>query len=134
MPYEIKIYRMKDFIRKNESGLLDRDRSRRLVREVATASSFCEDCHILVDLRKTGLRTSSSLADLMELALEFATLLPDFHNKIATLIPDDQERIDTAKRFEACMTVQGFSYEAFTDYEDAIEWLSEGERSDMIIS
>jgi hypothetical protein len=32
-----------------------------------------------------------------------------------------------ANRFKACMDIQGFEYEIFTDYESAIEWLSQTE-------
>ena len=61
------------------------------------------------------------------LPLEFGSYVSSFKNKIANIIPDDPERMKIASRFKACMDIQGFEYEIFTDYESAIEWLSQTE-------
>ena len=46
-------------------------------------------------------------------------------NKIANVIPGDEDRVSLAKKFEACMKIKKFQYKIFTDFEDAIEWLSD---------
>ncbi|MBW2228043.1 MAG: hypothetical protein JRG99_12200 [Deltaproteobacteria bacterium] len=67
----------------------------------------------------------------MEVAREFGSSVSSFKNKIANIVPDDHERMVIAHRFKACMDMQGFEWEIFTDYEGAIEWLSEIENIDQ---
>jgi hypothetical protein len=119
----IKIYKVKDFIRKTETGNIDLKRSKSIVRELAKVAGFHTDHNILIDLRETTI-SSSSIEDMMKIALEFGTYVSSFKNKIANIIPDDPKRMVIAYRFKACMDIQGFEYEIFTDYESAIEWLS----------
>jgi hypothetical protein len=90
------------------------------------AAGLHTDHNILIDLRETTV-SAPSIEDIMKIALEFGTYVPSFKNKIANLIPDDPERMIIANRFKACMDIQGFEYEIFTDYESAIEWLSKTE-------
>jgi hypothetical protein len=119
----IKIYKVKDFIRKTESGNIDLERSKKIVRELAMAAKTYTNHNILIDLRETTV-SAASIEDIMKIALEFGTYISSFKNKIANIIPDDQKRMLIANRFKACMDIQGFEYEIFTDYESAIEWLS----------
>jgi len=119
----IKIYKVKDFIRKTESGNIDFERSKKIVRELANTANSHTDHNILIDLRETTVSVPS-IEDKMKIALEFGTYISSFKNKIANIIPDDQKRLIIANRFKACMDIQGFEYEIFTDYESAIEWLS----------
>jgi hypothetical protein len=119
----IKIYKVKDFIRKTESGNIDFERSKKIVRELANTANSHTDHNILIDLRETTV-SATSIEDIMKIALEFGTYISSFKNKIANIIPDDQKRLIIANRFKACMDIQGFEYEIFTDYESAIEWLS----------
>jgi hypothetical protein len=51
--------------------------------------------------------------------------MPSFQNKIANIIPGDSDRVEMAQRFKACMTIKEFRYKFFTNFEDAVEWLSE---------
>jgi len=126
----IKIYKVKDFIRKTESGNIDFERSKKIVRELANTANSHTDHNILIDLRETTV-SATSIENIMKIALEFGTYISSFKNKIANIIPDDQKRLIIANRFKACMDIQGFEYEIFTDYESAIEWLSEKEDIDQ---
>jgi hypothetical protein len=119
----IKIYTVKDFIRKTETGNIDFERSKQIVRELAIAAESHADHNILIDLRETTVSVAS-IEDIMKIALEFGSHVSSFKNKIANLIPDDKKRMLIANRFKACMNIQGFEYDIFTDYESAIEWLS----------
>ena len=123
----IKIYKVNDFIRKTETGNIDLERSKKIVRELAMAAGLHSDHNILVDLRETTVSNAASIEDIMKVALEFGTYISSFKNKIANIIPDDPKRMIIANRFKACMDIQGFEYEIFTDYESAIEWLSKTE-------
>jgi len=118
-----KIYKMKDLIRKTENGEINIERSIDVIRELAIASEYHKDSNILVDLRET--ETALNFGDLLTVALEFACYKDRFRNKIAAIIPEDSERIERAEFFKADMTIKGFLFDYFTDFEKAIEWLSE---------
>ena len=117
---------MKDFIRKNASGEIDSERSIQLVRELSVAANFHADHNILIDLRETTIPTDRVMIDdLMKIVMEFVQFAPSFKNKIANLIPNDADRVSIAKQFEACMTIKNVPYKFFTEFEHAVEWLSE---------
>ena len=62
----------------------------------------------------------------MEVVLEFVKCMPlSFKNKIANVVPSDADRVSLAKKFEACMNIKHFQYRFFTEFEHAIEWLSD---------
>lgn len=105
----IKIYKVKDFIPKTETGNIDLERSKKIVRELAKVAGFHADHNNLIDLRETTV-SSSSIEDIMQIALEFGTYVCSFKNKIANIIPDDPKRMVIAYRFKACMDIQGFEY------------------------
>ena len=126
----IKVYKVKDFIRKTQTGNIDLKRSKEIVRELANAAGSHTDHNILIDLRETTVSVSN-IVDILEVAREFGSSVSSFKNKIANIVPDDHERMVIAHRFKACMDMQGFEYEIFTDYENAIEWLSETEDIDQ---
>jgi hypothetical protein len=120
----IKIYKIKDFIRKSESGEIDLDKSIQLVRELSAAAAFHTDNNILIDLRKTTVSVAG-MDEVMKITMEFVQCLPSFKNKIANVIPNDTDRSSLAKKFEACMNIKKIQYRFFTEFEQAIEWLSD---------
>ena len=124
MKTEIKVYSIKDFVRKNVSGDLDLDKSMALARQFASIASLRADHNILIDMRDTTV-PNACITDVMKITLEIANHIPDFKNKIANVIPNNEERLSIAKRFHSCMVLKGFSYEVFTEFEKAIEWLSD---------
>ena len=123
MTVTYKMYMIKDFVRKTEKGEIDIQKSLNTVAELAVASAFHNDINILVDLRET--ETTLNFRDLLKLALEFALYKDCFRNKIAVVIPDDPERIERGEFFKNDMKVKGFLFDYFTDFEKAIEWLSD---------
>jgi hypothetical protein len=123
MSLGIKMYHVQDFIRKNEEGHIDEERSLELVRDVCTAASFHVDCNMLIDLRETTV-SIGSFDQMANLTQEFIRLMPSFKNKIAVIIPDEPERIKTGTKLEVCMRLKGVKYSLFTDYEKAMDWLS----------
>ena len=124
MKTEIKIYKIKDFVKKTVSGEIDMNKSMSLVKQFADIAYLHPGHNILVDMRDTVV-TSANITDMMKISLEFVNSLPDFKNKIANVIPDNEERLRTARQFHSCMVLKGFSYEIFTDFENALEWLSD---------
>ena len=124
MKTEYKVYKIKDFVRKTVSGEIDMEESMSLVKQFADIAFLHPDHNILVDMRDSEL-TDASIVDMMKVSLELANALPGFKNKIANVIPNNEERIRIARQFHSCMVLKGFSYEVFTDFEKAMEWLSD---------
>ena len=122
MATEYKIYKIKDFIRKTPKGELDIDKSIRIVWEIAAASGFHHDHNLLVDLRQT--EPLSNFEDILRVAAEFAKYQGVFQNKIAVVIPDTPDRRKRAQFFIRALGEETFEIEYFTEFEDAIEWLS----------
>jgi predicted transcriptional regulator len=120
----IKIYKITDFIRKTETGKIDLRRSKQIIEELVEVAGNHTDHNILIDLRETSV-SITTLEDVITVALEFGSFSSSFKNKIANVISDDKERFSIANQMKSCMDIQGFEYQFFTDYEDAIEWLSD---------
>lgn len=123
MPLGIKVYQTKDFIRKTAKGTIDLERSLKVARELATTTNYIKGHSILLDLRDTEVDTDHT--DALHVAAEFANLFRSFKNRIAVIIPDTVERIAKAEFMRTCMQQEGFQWEFFMAYEDAIDWLSD---------
>ncbi|MCB2168724.1 MAG: hypothetical protein KQI78_13770 [Deltaproteobacteria bacterium] len=123
MSIGIKVYHTKDFIRKTAQGKIDLERSLEAVCELAVAANYFKGHSILMDLRDT--EVDGDRSDALRVAAEFATHFKSFHNKIALIIPDTAERMAKAEFMRTCMHLQGFQWEFFMAYEDAIDWLSD---------
>ena len=122
----IKIYKIKDFIRKTEAGDIDLKRSKQIIAELVKVAGDHANYNILIDMRDTNV-SITTLEDVIKVALEFGSFSSAFKNKIANVIPDDKERAYIANQMESCMDIQGFEYQIFSDYEKAIDWLSDKE-------
>ena len=61
----IKVYKVKDFIRKTETGKIDLERSKKIIRELAKAAGSHANHNILIDLRETTV-LASSIEDVMK--------------------------------------------------------------------
>lgn len=120
MPVEIKIYKVKDFIRLNESGEIDFARSMEIIHNLAMAASFYSGHNILVDLRDTTVAPDTDMSKILRLALEMARYESRLKGRIANVVPKDEKRLSIAKQFKASLDPQGFQYEVFTNFEDAI--------------
>ena len=123
MSIGIKVYQTRDFVRKNAQGTIDLERSLEEVRQLAQATHYFQDHNILLDLRETVV--DGDRADTLRVAAAFAQYFKSFRNKIAVIIPDSEERMAKAEFMRTCMHLQGFQWEFFMAYEDAIDWLSE---------
>jgi hypothetical protein len=118
-----KVYKTQDFIRKDEAGGLDFERSLNLIRELSEAAGRHSDHHILVDLRDT--EAKMNFVELLTVALSFGDHEEFLDNKIAVLLPDDEERKKRAAYVKSTLRcAKGFDLDHFTDYEKAIDWLS----------
>jgi len=80
-----------------------------------------EDYEIIVDTRR--MPTIMSITDLYYLAAELAKFRKLSLKKIAIIC--QIERLDYASFFAVCSQNRGFYVNAFTSYEDAMEWIIE---------
>ena len=125
MATDIRIVHARDFIKATPGGQLDFEESRRVLVEVASASTQLGDFDVLLDTREARVQLSD--ADLWHLAAELSRLRQPFARRTAVLCP--VENFDSAGFFALCAQNRGLRVEAFASFEDAIDWLSgDGER------
>ena len=117
-----KIDNDKKIIHRSVSGELYTQRSLKLVRELAMAVNIHKDYNVLMDMLET--KSKPEMIDLLRIASACTKLGSNFHNKIAFLIPNTEERTRFAELFKTCMEAQGFEFQQFFDYDTAVEWLS----------
>ena len=120
----VKTYKIKDFLRLTETGKIDVGRSKEIVRQLAATAAFHVDHNILLDLRETTIQ-DEDMSDVLEVALEIARYKSAFKGKLANLLPGDEKRIFIARQLKALIAMEGFQYEIFTNFEEAMEWLSD---------
>ena len=87
---------------------------------LAEVSQLVEDCEILLDVREAY--GNLDMADLNELVLELGRHREAFRSKIAVLARDD-EQFNKAVFVEVYAKIDGFKVMAFTEFEQAINWL-----------
>jgi hypothetical protein len=124
----VKTYKVKDFLRLTETGRIDVGRSKEIVRQLAAAAAFHADHNILLDLRETTI-TDENMSDVLEVALEIARYKSAFKGKLANLLPNDEKRLFLANQLKALISMEGFQYEIFTSFEEAMEWLINNDRN-----
>jgi hypothetical protein len=120
MATKIKIIIASEFIEVTPAGIIDITSSRKLLADIAKAESPPADYELFVDFR--GTRSDLSVPDLYELASELSRHGDAFRRKVALLVAPGVN-FDLAHFFETCSHNQGFSVNAFTDYEMALRWI-----------
>ena len=119
MATNIRIVHAHDFLKATPKGLLDFEQSKRLLIEVAAAAASLAEYEVIVDTRKA--ETALSVTELWYLAAELSKSGEAFSRKTAVLCP--LKDFDNAAFFALCAQNRGFRVQAFTSFEDAIEWL-----------
>jgi hypothetical protein len=125
VPSGIKIYKIADFIRKNESGELSQGRIREIIHEIGAAAAFYPGHNILIDSRETTISYHVNMIDIMKTAIELSLFKNTLTNKIANIIPNDEKRISIAETLQTAIQIKEIEYKFFTEFEAAIEWLSD---------
>jgi hypothetical protein len=125
MKTEVKIYNIKDIIKKTSVGELDLETSLHFARDTAGIAFLKKRNHILLDMRETTVHLTNGFQDVMKVATEFTNNLVDCENKFAALVPDNEHRLLIATQFKSCLAAKGINYEIFTEFEEAMEWLSD---------
>ncbi len=115
--------KVRKIIVKKVSGELNHERVMSLVRETAVDAASFPDRNILIDYRETT-ATDKSMVDIMKISSEIKSYQFLFTNRVATVVSTDKARYDVASKMKACLVIMGFQYEVFTDYDEALAWLS----------
>ena len=119
MPAKVKVVRAKDFLQTTPEGDIDFEASREILRDVAAARRPPADYHVLLDLRRAQWLLNS--IDIYHLAVALAKHKDLRTSKIAILALPGAS-FDHAQFFETCSVNRGMNVDAFTNFEDAIQW------------
>ena len=121
MPANVRIIHAHDFIKATPEGWLDRNKSMKLLLEIASAAPELTDFHVILDTRKA--QSGLTEIDLWYLASELSNYFREISRspRLAVLCPRD--RFNQAEFFAFCAKNRGFNINAFTSFEDAYEWL-----------
>ena len=122
MPANVKVIHSHDFIRARPDGQAELEKAEQLLKDIAQAGQGLEDFEVLVDTRDVSGRLSAT--DLWSLAEKLVRYRRTFAKRTAILCPID--RFDHARFFTLCAENHGFNIQAFSSYEEAMEWLLGG--------
>jgi len=119
MPANIKIVHAHEFIRATPEGQLNLNETRTLFLDITLAYESLQNYNIIIDTRKAN--SVMSVFDLWYLASELNKFIKSFSQKIAILYaPENFNDVDF---FTLCSNNRGFNVNAFTSYEETLEWL-----------
>ena len=122
MPANVKVIRAREFIRATPEGEANLDAGAQLLKEIVQAGRGLEDFEVLVDTREVS--GGMSAVELWSLAERLVRYRETFAHRTAILCP--LARFDHTRFFALCAEHKGFNIQAFTSYEDAMEWLIAG--------
>ena len=119
MPHRVQVIHAHEFVRAKPEGELDLAESEAVLAAIVRSGGNLEDFEILIDTRNaTGVMSATDLWFLAERAARHREV---FRRKTAVLCPLD--RFDRARFFALCADNRGLNVQAFTSYEQAMEWL-----------
>ncbi len=120
MTPNLKIIRVRDFMRFIPEGTLNFAKAKEFLQETSSVSGAFVNYNLLIDTR--GTETHLSVTDIWQLAAELAEIVhkdaKGFWAKIAVLYPP--EHFDSAQFFELCGQNRGLNVHAFSSFEDLI--------------
>jgi len=120
MPTNIKIIKAKEFLKVTTHGTLDVEESKRILLQLAAIHPSSPHFEVILDTRHV--QSLLSVQDLWYLAAELAKLRIIASRKTAVLCP--REHLDYAEFLALCAQNRGLRVQAFTSFEEAIDWLT----------
>jgi hypothetical protein len=122
----LKIVRLRNFIKITPQGTIDLKAAKEVIIKIASVNDPFSEYDVLIDTR--GAESHLSVFEIWEIAKDLAEAVHSgspkgFNAKIAVICP--VERFDYAKFLELCSLNRGLNVQAFTLFEDMFEWLSE---------
>jgi hypothetical protein len=122
MAANVKVIRARDFVRAQPDGHANLEQAEQLLKGIALAGEGLEAFDILVDTREVS--GSLSATELWRLAERLVRFRKTFAHRTAILCPI--EKFDHTRFFALCAENHGFNIQAFSSYEEAMEWLLDG--------
>src|SRR2546428_11473466 len=120
MDLNIRIIHARDFLKVTSTGEADLNESKRALLELASLNVAPRQYDILIDTRhKTTYLTLPDIAELVDMMVERRN---SFRWKLA-ILAEPGAGFDHAKFTELYANNRGFHVAAFTDFEEAINWL-----------
>ena len=129
MATKIKACKVREMIRKSESGELDQARVLKLIDEIGEVATAHPGHNLLFDLRDTEL-TSGAMGDIVEASMKARRIKALHGIKMAGVVPDEAIRSFIASRVEGMMQWKGMDNRVSNNLDEATAWLSE-EEGDM---
>ena len=118
-----KIYQTNNFIKKIKKGELNIENFRNMIQELAAASAVHKNHNLLIDIRE--ITPINGFGEILKIIIEATKYYHAFRNKIALIIANEPDRIARTKFFKAGLKLGNYQFEYFTDYENALDWLSD---------
>jgi hypothetical protein len=119
MQRKVNVIRAHDFIRATEHGTIDFEHSVETLLEVVHAAARLEDFEILLDTRQA--ESNLTAHELWALVSVLGQHRDVFSRKTAVLCPED--RFQRVEFVVLCAQNRALNVQAFTSYEQAMEWL-----------
>jgi hypothetical protein len=124
MPIHLKIIRATEFLIAAAQGQIDFKVSQRLLSALASAATTRQGHEVLLDMRNA--QSALSASDLWNLAAELNRGSATMPRKIAVL--SQMSASSQAAFFALCAKNSGIRIQAFTSFEEAVQWLSTSEQ------
>ena len=121
MTLNLSIIPGKDIVRTTVEGKVDLDFAKKTFAEIIATQNISDDHAIIIDARHTS--SAMSTTDIWYLAAELDLMLRNRKRgaKAALLAPEND--FEKALFLELCAKNRGLNLEAFTDFEEMINWL-----------
>jgi hypothetical protein len=117
----LRIIHARDFLKVTPTGEVELEASKQALLKLASLNAAPRQNDILIDTRqKTGFLTLADITELVDVMLEHRD---SFRSKLAILASPGLG-FDHAKFMELYAGNRGFRVAAFTDFEEAINWLT----------
>ena len=123
MNLSIEIVKARDFLKTTARGELDLKKCKQLLSKLVEKAIEHNKHHILIDIRGTSSPKMGTI-ELYSLVTEMEKYKDVLNNKMV-ILDDDDENFNKVEFIEMCAKNRGFSINAVTDYEEAINWLTE---------
>jgi hypothetical protein len=122
MAANVKVIRARDFVRAQPDGHANLEHAEQLLKDIALAGEGLEAFDVLVDTREVA--GGLSATELWRLAERLVRFRKTFAHRTAIICPI--EKFDHTRFFALCAENHGFNIQAFSSYEEAMEWLLDG--------
>lgn len=124
MPHDIRIIRIRDFVRLDAAGHYDFQATRQLLSDTIWACVRSQIAHVMLDVREAT-AVELTAAQLTSLAHVCQEVKPAGGYHAIAIVTGPHERLDRAAFVATAAQREGWNIRAFDDFEAACMWLCE---------